>query len=79
MPIKCFVRYVKFIITINSRSIRTLTLYSWRHFYATQDLERGVSTHVLSRQLGNSTEMIDRHYSKYSPLLNAEVHSGRKR
>ena len=56
---------------------RTRTLYSWRHFYATQDLERGVSTHALSRQLGNSTEMIDRHYSKYSPLLNAEVHSGR--
>ena len=46
---------------------RTRTLYSWRHFYATQDLERGVSTHALSRQLGNSTEMIDRHYSKYSP------------
>ena len=57
---------------------RTRTLYSWRHFYATQDLERGVSTHALSRQLGNSTEMIDRHYSKYSPLLNAEVHSGGK-
>jgi hypothetical protein len=34
---------------------------------------------ALSRQLGNSTEMIDRQYSKYSPLLNAEVHSGRKR
>jgi integrase len=57
---------------------RTRTLYSWRHFYATQDLERGVTTHALSRQLGNSTEMIDRHYSKYSPLLNAELHSGRK-
>ena len=57
---------------------RTRTLYSWPHFYATQDLERGVTTHALSRQLGNSTEMIDRHYSKYSPLLNAEVHSGRK-
>ena len=58
---------------------RTRTLYRWRHFYATQDLERGVSTHALSRQLGNSTQMIDRHYSKYSPLLNAELHSGRKK
>ena len=58
---------------------RTRTLYSWRHFYATQDLERGVSTHALSRRLGNSTEMIDRHYSKYSPLINAELHSGRKK
>ena len=57
---------------------RTRTLYSFRHFYATLNLERGVTTHALSRQLGNSTEMIDKHYSKYSPLLNAEVHSGRK-
>ena len=57
---------------------RTRTLYSWRHFYATQDLQRGASTHALCRQLGNSTEMIDRHYSKYSPLINAELHSGRK-
>jgi integrase len=58
---------------------RTRTLYSLRHFYATLNLERGVTTHALSRQLGNSTVMIDRHYSKYSPLLNAEVHSGRKK
>lgn len=53
------------------------TLYSWRHFYATQDLERGVSTHALSKQMGNSTTMLDKHYSKYSPLINAELHSGR--
>ncbi|MCR9069087.1 MAG: hypothetical protein NXH79_09600 [Rhodobacteraceae bacterium] len=53
------------------------TLYSWRQFYATQDLERGISTHALSKQMGNSTAMLDKHYSKYSPLLNAELHSGR--
>ena len=58
---------------------RTRTLYSFRHFYATLNLERGVTTHALSRQLCNSTEMIDKHYSKYSPLLNAEVHSGRRK
>ena len=58
---------------------RSRTLYSFRYFYASQDLERGVTTRALSRQFGNSTEMIDRHYSKYSPLLNAEVHSGRKK
>lgn len=58
---------------------RTRTLYSWRHFHTTQDLQRGVSTYALSRQLGNSAEMIDRQYSKYSPLLNAELHSGRQK
>ena len=31
---------------------RTRTLYSFRHFYATLNLERGVTTHALSRQLG---------------------------
>ena len=57
---------------------RTRTLYSWRHFYGIQDLECGISTHALSRQLGSRTEMIDRLFSKYSLLLNADLHTGRK-
>jgi integrase len=56
---------------------KTRTLYSWRHYYATRDLQRGMSAHALSKQLGNSTTMVDKHYSKYSPLLNADLHSGR--
>lgn len=56
---------------------KTRTLFSWRHYYATQDLQRGMSAHALSKQLGNSTTMVDKHYSKYSPLLNADLHSGR--
>ncbi|WP_299146552.1 site-specific integrase [uncultured Tateyamaria sp.] len=56
---------------------RERSLYSLRHYYATRDLKRGVTTHALSRQLGNSTAMLDGHYSKYSPMLNADVHSGR--
>jgi integrase len=55
------------------------TLYSWRHFYATEDLARGMSTHNLSKQLGNSTAMVDKYYSKYSPAINAELHSGRRK
>ena len=53
------------------------TLYSWRHFYATLDLQRGMSTHALSRQMGNSTGVLDRFYSKLSPFMNAALHSGR--
>jgi hypothetical protein len=56
---------------------KTRTLYSLRHYYATQDLKRGMSTHALSKQMGNSTAMLDKHYSKYSPIINAEMHSGR--
>ncbi|WP_298559380.1 site-specific integrase [uncultured Aliiroseovarius sp.] len=55
------------------------TLYSLRHFYTTMDLQRGVSTHVLSRQLGNSTTVVDQFYSKLSPRMNAPLHSGRDR
>jgi integrase len=56
---------------------KSRTLYSWRHYYATQDLKRGMSTHALSKQMGNSTAMLDKHYSKYSPMINADMHSGR--
>ncbi|KPN63025.1 Site-specific recombinase XerD [Aliiroseovarius crassostreae] len=53
------------------------TLYSLRHYYATRELKHGVEIHALSKQLGNSTAMIDKHYSKYSSILNADIHSGR--
>ena len=38
-----------------------------------------ISSAFWNHMVGNSTEMMDRNYSKYSPLLNAEVHSGRKK
>lgn len=57
---------------------KSRTLYSFRHFYATLDLQRGVSTHLLSRQLGNSTAMLDRFYSKLAPRMNAHQLSGRR-
>lgn len=56
---------------------RVRTLYSFRHFYATQDLARGITSDQLSGQLGNSAKVIDRYYSKLSPRMNADLHSGR--
>jgi hypothetical protein len=52
------------------------TLYSLRHYYQTTDLMRGMSTHKLGKQVGTSTPMIDKFYSKVSPLANAYEHSG---
>jgi len=63
---------------LESSDGKARTLYSWRHFYATLDLGRGVSSHILGKQLGNSTAMIDKFYSKLSPRMNAELHSGRE-
>lgn len=49
------------------------TLYSLRHTYATLELLRGeVDIHTLSRQMGNSAAMIERHYSKLTATLAAK-------
>jgi integrase len=48
------------------------TLYSLRHTYATFKLLRGgTDIHTLSKQLGNSAAMIERHYSKLTAKLAA--------
>ena len=49
------------------------TLYSLRHTYATLELlEHGTDIHTLSKQMGNSAAMIERHYSKLTPTMAAE-------
>ena len=55
------------------------TLYSLRHTYATFRLMRGVSIHLLAKQLGTSVKMIEDHYSHLIPTLSAsEIVSMRK-
>ncbi|QWD74190.1 integrase [Polynucleobacter sp. TSB-Sco08W16] len=48
------------------------TLYSLRHTYATQALAKGVDIHTLARQMGTSVLMLEKHYSKITPMLSAE-------
>ena len=54
------------------------TLYSLRHTYATLALVRGVDIHVLSRQMGTSIGMLEKHYSHLIPSLSAEQLAGKK-
>ncbi len=49
------------------------TLYSLRHTYATQALAKGIDIHTLAKQMGTSVGMIERHYSKLTPMLKAEI------
>lgn len=49
------------------------TLYSLRHTYATQALAKGIDIHTLAKQMGTSVGMIERHYSKLTPMLKAEM------
>ncbi len=51
---------------------RNRTLYSLRHTYATFALTAGVDIHTLARQMGTSIAMIERHYSKITPMLSAD-------
>jgi integrase len=49
------------------------TLYSFRHTYATLELlGKGTDIHTLSRQMGNSAAMIERHYSKLTATMAAD-------
>ncbi len=48
------------------------TLYSLRHTYATRALAKGVDIHTLARQMGTSVLMIEKHYSKITPMLSAD-------
>ena len=51
---------------------RKRTLYSLRHTYATFALTDGIDIHTLARQMGTSVGMIERHYSKLTPMMSAE-------
>ena len=52
---------------------QTRTLYSLRHTYATLALlEGGTDIHTLSKQMGNSAAMIERHYSKLTATMAAD-------
>jgi integrase len=52
---------------------QTRTLYSIRHTYATLELLRNsTDIHTLSRQMGNSALMIERHYSKLTATMAAD-------
>jgi integrase len=52
---------------------KTRALYSIRHTYATQEMLAGnVDIHTLSKQMGNSAAMIEKHYSKLTATMAAE-------
>ena len=52
---------------------QTRTLYSLRHTYATFELLRhSTDIHTLSKQMGNSAAMIERHYSKLTATMAAD-------
>jgi hypothetical protein len=52
------------------------SLYSLRHYYATQRLLDGIPIHDLAQQMGTSVLMIGKHYSHLTPLMKATQFAG---
>ena len=50
-----------------ARDGRTRDSFSFRHFYITQQIREGVGHHLLGRNVGTSSKMIDAYYSKIRP------------
>ena len=52
------------------------SLYSLRHYYATQRLLENIPIHDLAEQMGTSVLMITKHYSHLTPLMKAKQFAG---
>ena len=48
-------------VTVSKNGINR-TIYSLRHFYATQRLTNGVNPYLLAQQMGTSVNMLEKHY-----------------
>lgn len=58
---KLFDNAIKKLSTIHNLKHK-YTLYSCRHTYITKQLLRGIDMYILAKQVGNSLEMIQKHY-----------------
>ena len=67
-----FVSLMKGSNLLKNEAEQTRTLYSLRHTYATIALSEGIDIHTLARQMGTSITMLEKHYSKLTPMLSAE-------
>jgi hypothetical protein len=72
----CFEIALKEARLLTDRNGDRRSLYSLRHYYATQQLLRGFSYETLAKQMGTSVAMLEKHYSKVTPSLEAARLSG---
>lgn len=71
---RSFESLLKFAGISAQRDGGTRTLYSLRHFYATQRLSHETSPFLLAKQMGTSVEMLEKFYGQtVTSSLAAEV------
>ena len=73
-----FKKFLKEADLLESTEGKERTLYSLRHFYATQALSGNnpISVSLLAKQLGTSIKMIEKHYSHLDTVKEGDVLSG---
>ena len=73
-----FKKFLKEADLLESTEGKERTLYSLRHFYATQALSGSnpISVTLLAKQLGTSIKMIEKHYSHLDTVKEGDVLSG---
>jgi integrase len=77
---RSFESLLKFAGISAQRDGGTRTLYSLRHFYATQRLSHETSPFLLAKQMGTSVEMLEKFYGQtVTSSLAAEVSKSRSR
>nr|WP_255464750.1 site-specific integrase [Aliiroseovarius sp. PrR006] len=59
---RALVSLLEFVGIPVERHGKNRTIYSLRHFYATQRLSNEVSPFILAKQMGTSVEMLEKHY-----------------
>jgi len=64
---------LKTIDLLRDKRGKRYSLYSLRHSFATRKLLEGVPMHLLARQMGTSTSMIESHYSKVTARMAANL------
>ena len=74
-----FERWLQFAGLLTNPRGGKRTIYSCRHAYITWALAEGFTTHIVSKQVGTGTSMMDKHYSKVTSSMNASLLSGRTR
>ncbi len=63
-------------MSVNDTDGKKRSLYSLRHYYATERILEGMSWDLLAKQMGTSNAMIEMHYSHLKPLMKVEELAG---
>jgi integrase len=70
---KVFRRLLEELDLVKGQAGTDRTLYSLRQTYATNEILTGTDIHTLARQMGTSVVMLERHYSKLTATMAAEL------